>query len=411
MATQPAELIQGFVSVAAAAAALTPNDDEWITFISGTWMGRAAEAADPKGRRKLALQAMLARGWPVRHLWCGSDKPRFEEWIIDFLGFHGTYELTRVKRRTPSYDLLHIPRVGGYIAFVGTQSDQLRAWFTAEGSVALSQVVRDAANHAWATCVLDEWTQVLLFEGQDEIAPGITSAELELEEHASLVEGRQGERVSLKDGLSNCTQPMSIAAELRKRHTVMARTSLEQAAVDRFYTARERRIDHFDRLLREGRIRALCTLDAVSNFMLTGRWEGERSNPIGPQLAMAERVQWIRHLIDRIRNHSSTFQLALIDESTHLRDLRGLDIRPLLRRAQWDAIGETHLLFEVAEAVGAGPGASGRSSTADVVAAFRSIFDDIWDLLPSRVYEPTRVMRQLKDLIKKSDTEASPSGP
>ena len=55
-------------------------------------MARHIDRSNARKRWKLAIQALLASGWGIRHLWVGTEVPSFEEWIVDFLGFEGRYD-------------------------------------------------------------------------------------------------------------------------------------------------------------------------------------------------------------------------------------------------------------------------------------------------------------------------------
>ena len=118
-----------------------------MTLISGAWMARHIDRSNAKKRWKLAIQALLASGWGIRHLWVGTEVPSFEEWIVDFLGFEGRYELLTIGRGGGALPFVPLDIPGfGFIYVDGCDHTNTRWIWTANGTGAAYATLFDLAN-------------------------------------------------------------------------------------------------------------------------------------------------------------------------------------------------------------------------------------------------------------------------
>lgn len=386
-----AEVVEALIQLSVLASRQTPGPHESVTLIAGDRMARHIDRSNAKRRWKRAIQALLASGWRIQHLWCGTEVPVFEEWIVDFLGFEGRYELNTVGRAglTPSFVLLDIPGVGGLIAFVRRDSIDVSAWASTEGPIL--ELVHHAAIYALGAGQMEPSRQFTQFEGREEMAPGLTSARLESEVQTAIGEKLPGEQLLLRDGFSNLTMPEEVAIRMREKR--LAGAGLEQAtAIRSFYETRLQRIRRFeDWLVQHEGIRAICSLEAIDEFIATGSWPME----LLPEASAAVddpllRRAWIENVIRLLKDHPRTFQLGLVDRQT----------RPLLGRAEWKTVGDRCLLFTVG-ASSSRTQAYGHSFDPGVVATFRSIFEDVWGALPQSARDTRSVIARLERAIKR----------
>jgi transcriptional regulator with XRE-family HTH domain len=394
-----AEVVEALIQLSVLASRQAPGPHDSVTLIAGDRMARHIDRANAKRRWKRAIQALLAGGWRIQHLWCGTEVPIFEEWIVDFLGFEGRYELYSVGRGglTPSFVLLDIPGVGGLIAFVRRDNPDVSAWASTEGPIL--ELVHDAAIYALGAGQVEPSRQFTQFEGREEMAPGLTSARLESEVQHAIGEKLPGEQLLLRDGFSNLTMPEEVAIRMREKR--LAGAGLEQAAAIRsFYETRLQRVRRFEEwLVQHVGIRAICSLEAIDEFMATGSWPMEAL----PEAAAAVddpllRRAWIANVVRLLKDHPRTFQLGLVDRQT----------RPLLDRAEWKTVGDRCLLFTVG-ASSSRTQAYGHSFDPGVVATFRGIFEDVWGALPQSARDTRSVIARLERAVKRRPRAASRS--
>jgi len=383
------ELAEALIRLAAAGSQCSPEDRGSVTLISGAWMARHIDRSNAKKRWKLAIQALLASGWGIRHLWVGTEVPSFEEWIVDFLGFEGRYELFTIGRGGGAlpFVLLDIPGFGGVFAFVRRDEPDVMAWVSTRSPIV--DFVHDAATYTLAAAQLEPSRQFVQYEGYEDVAPALTHARLELEIQCAIGEKLPGEQLILEDGLSTASQPEDVALQLREYR--LARANSEQAAALRdYYEARFQRIRRFEEAAADEGIRAISSLEAIDEFMTTGSWPLDLFRHVpgiveSPQL----RKVWIENVIRLLRAHPRTFKLALVDRQT----------RPLLRRAYWKTVGDRCLFFGVG-VPGTRSRAYGHSFDRGVVTRFCGIFEDLWEALPGSAHDPRLVIARLERAIK-----------
>jgi hypothetical protein len=246
---------------------------------------------------------------------------------------------------------------------------------------------------------LEPSRQFVQYEGFDELAPGLTSARLELEIQCAIGEKLPGEQLVLEDGFSTASQPEDVALQLRERR--LAGASFQQAAALRsYYEARLQRIRRFEESVAHDGVRAICSLEAIDEFMANGSWPLDlfRQPPGNVEDPLLRRA-WVEKVIRLLKRHPRTFRLALVDRQT----------RPILRRAYWKTVGDRCLFF------GAGvPGtrtrAFGHSFDLGVVTTFRRIFDDLWEALPQSAHDPRLVVSRLDRAVRKRPRQDSSDG-
>ncbi len=360
------ELAEALIRLAANGSQCSPGDHGNVTLISGSWMARHIDRSNARKRWKLAIQALLASGWGIRHLWVGTEVPSFEEWIVDFLGFEGRYELLTIGRGGGAlpFVLLDIPGFGGVFAFVRRDEPDVMAWVSTRSPIV--DFVHDAATYTLAAAQLEPSRQFVQYEGYEDVAPALTHARLELEIQCAIGEKLPGEQLILEDGFSTASQPEDVALQLREYR--LARANSEQAAAD--------------------------------EFMTTGSWPLDLFRHVpgiveSPQL----RKVWIENVIRLLRAHPRTFKLALVDRQT----------RPLLRRAYWKTVGDRCLFFGVG-VPGTRSRAYGHSFDRGVVTTFRGIFEDLWEALPGNTHDPRLVIARLERAIKHGPHLGHPTG-
>jgi hypothetical protein len=237
--------------------------------------------------------------------------------------------------------------------------------------------------------------QFVEYEGSDEVAPGLTRAQLEMEIQTDIGERLLGEQLFLKDGLPNSSQRADVAIQLREDRLAGA-SSEEAAAVRSFYDARLRRIHRFEKQVQDDSIRIICSLEAIDEFMATGSWPVDSLAGAPPTVEdPVLRRAWIQNVIRLLKDHPRTFRLALVD----------LPMRPILRRAQWQTLGDRCVFFVVGGR-GSKTKAYGQSFEYGVVSTFRGIFEDLWEALPRSAYDSRVVIAQLEHAVERAVEDA-----
>jgi transcriptional regulator with XRE-family HTH domain len=382
-----AEVVEALIQLAVAGCQSLPAGGERVTLILGPWMAGHIERHNAKRRWKAALQALLSSGWCIQHLWTHPSGPAVEEWILNFLGFKGRYELNNVGRGgvTPSFVLLDIPGVGGLIAFVRRNHPDVSAWVATSGPIL--ELVHDAAGYALSAAQWEPSRQFNQFQASDEVAPGLSRARLDFEVQIAIGEKLPGEQLIVKDGLINASEPEAVAIRVREDQLASA-VSGQAAALHSYYEARLQRIRRFKESIESEGVRAICSPEAIDEFVATGSW------PVDPFPGTVQdpllRKAWIENVIRLLKQHPRSFRLALVD-----RQAKGF-----LRRAYWHVVGDRCLLFAAGPPTSRGI-AFGYSFDPDVVTTFRGIFEDLWETLPLSSHDTRLVIARLERAIRR----------
>jgi len=382
-----AAVVEALIQLAVAASQRPPAHEERVTLISGPWMAGHFESHNAKRRWKGSLQALLASGWCIQHLWTHPSGPAFEEWIVDFLGFKGRYELNTVGRGgvIPSFVLLDIPGVGGLIAFVRRNHPDVSAWVSTDGPIL--ELVHDAAVYALSAAQWEPSRQFIQYQASDDVAPGLARARFDFEVQIAIGERLPGEQLVLKDGLINASEPEAVAIQVRESHFAGV-SSGQAAAFHSYYEARLQRIRRFEESVQSNGFRAISSAEVIDEFMATGSW------PVDPFPGTVQdpllRRAWIENVIRLLKEHPRAFRLALVDRQA----------RPFLRRSFWQIVGDRCLLFAVGPP-GGGTKTYGHSFDPDVVTTFRGIFEDLWETLPLSAHDNRLVIARLERAIRR----------
>lgn len=399
-----------------------------VQHVSGSWFRRLLSNPDHAISYKQAIQVLLADGWAVQHIWCGSTLPAFDEWVIDFLGFPGTYQLL-VHARTaiiPSYDLLHVPGVGGYLAFVEPSESDTVGWFylaATGGSHTGSElmIVERATKHAFRVARPRPAAQITIHSRRGG-SGNVSQGDVELEEMMADAEeeGVRSAKRLVKYGLPEPLQPRGIVEGRRRRRISELgpeASASQQISVNAKYAAILRQVIAAERQVVQGELRVICPKDALDRFLEDGNWPSNRwwdmTSGSAPEYLPFERVAVLDYVVSLLEDSrtSGHLKIALVDAP-----------RGVHTRCQWETVGE-ELFFSVRvhgsgdsmERYGSGPQrrrvsnmigerpiVSGSSRDPDVVGTFVRMFEDMWKDISPSASEPTIVVRAIKDALERS---------
>ncbi|MGH9022954.1 MAG: hypothetical protein ACRDV9_07625, partial [Acidimicrobiia bacterium] len=343
-------------------------------------------------------------GWNVEHLCCGSTLPPFDEGLLHFLGFPGRYRLTQPTPGgiTPSYDVLHVPGVGGILAFVPASLAEATGWLILDGDTGPS-LTFSAAHHAQQLARAVPAGQIDVFD-ETPIGPDMTQADLDLEHFLAYIEGRGSySQDYFSNGLWRALMPAHVVVSQQRRALERiergdglpagVRPDDARSAVNAFYADRIQRVTQTELQLRAGRqVRIIVPASTIEAFVQSGQWEGDKDQRT--TTADVDRVAVLEKVLRLLEETSErgNLQIALIEDEHHA----------LMSRCQWatfsppgathDEGWRCHLLFSIRPAWGSSVVVAGRSDDPNVIATFKVIFEGLWEDLPA-AWEANTIVR------------------
>lgn len=349
-------VLQAAIAILKAAAGGTPEQDREILLTFQGDQDYFLEYVELVAPWRRAVLAALHKGWDFRHLWQLSKDAnrslRLVQDMLEMLGLKGRYQpfyFARYGVVIPSYELLLVPNIGALLGFSTQQAHSVDAAFFYRDPKAFEVLDGHFAQLFNQTVPL-----IKAYPVHDPVL--LSDVCVEAEE-------RPGDRLSVKDGLSEFTLPLPINGQYPQEAT--------QGIIGIQIANHQRRLAAFRKQVQEYRFRDICPKSAIERLVIHGQYAHDDQCFFTERTVTEnERQAHLRNVVEFLRQYDN-YEVALVD------DTEG----KLITSGSWLVKGDHTILLETWSQRDEGDCVEIDLEITEpaIVGAFRGHFAEIWE--------------------------------